>query len=60
MADYTSTQAGDWNNAATWGGGGSPSSNGDTATIAHEVDYNLGDSAIDKKPNSNRRKIIPG
>ncbi len=49
MADYISTQSGDWNTAATWGGGGHPDTNGDTATIAdgHEVDYNLGVSAIE-------------
>jgi len=47
MADYTSTQAGDWNASATWGGGGTPSVNDDTATIEHAVAYNLGDSSID-------------
>lgn len=31
---FTSTQSGNWNNAATWGGGGFPNSSGDTATIA--------------------------
>lgn len=46
MADYTSTQNGNWSNDATWGGGGHPSSNDDTATIAHEVTYDMGDSAI--------------
>ena len=44
MAAYTSTQTGLWNNSATWGGGGYPSAAGDTATIAHEVVYNLTDS----------------
>ena len=33
MVDYTSSQTGDWDAAATWGGGGFPGS-GDTATIA--------------------------
>lgn len=37
MASYTSTQAGDFNTDATWGGGGHPSSSGDTATIGHLV-----------------------
>jgi len=44
MAAYTSTQTGLWNDSATWGGGGYPSAAGDTATIAHEVVYNLTDS----------------
>ena len=48
MAAYTSTQSGDWNNVATWGGGGYPSIAGDTATIAsgHTVTYNVS-SAIE-------------
>lgn len=46
MADYTSTQNGNWNTDATWGGGGHPSANDDTATIGHEVTYDAGDSAI--------------
>lgn len=46
MAAYTSTQNGNWNDVNTWGGGGSPDTNADTATIGHEVTYNLGDSAI--------------
>ncbi len=33
-ASYTSTQTGDWNDVATWGGGGYPQT-GDTATIAN-------------------------
>jgi hypothetical protein len=37
MADYTTSQAGAWDNVATWGGGGSPSASGDTATIGHAV-----------------------
>jgi len=45
MAAYTSTQTGLWNDSATWGGGGYPSAAGDTATIAHEVVYNLTDSS---------------
>lgn len=36
MAAYTSTQNGDWNDAATWGGGGFPGI-GDTADIQHDV-----------------------
>lgn len=34
MTAYTSTQTGNWNDVATWGGGGSPSSGADTATIS--------------------------
>jgi len=43
MASYTSVQSGNWNNPATWGGGGYPSVAGDTATIAagHTVTYNV-------------------
>ena len=46
MAAYTSTQTGDWNNVATWGGGGYPGDTGaqtDTATIAntHVVTLNI-------------------
>lgn len=40
MAAYTSTQTGLWNDSATWGGGGYPSTD-DTATINHEVVYNI-------------------
>jgi hypothetical protein len=36
MSDWTSTQAGNWSDNATWGGGGHPVS-GDTATIGHAV-----------------------
>ena len=36
MAAFTSTQAGPWNDSATWGGGGVPG-DGDTATIDHAV-----------------------
>tara|TARA_R100000988_G_scaffold101985_1_gene76129 strand:+ start:327 stop:2861 length:2535 start_codon:yes stop_codon:yes gene_type:complete len=41
MATYTSTQTGDWDQAATWGGGGTPSATGDIANIAngHTVTY---------------------
>jgi len=44
MADYTSTQDGDWHSAATWGGAGVPTStdtvtisDGHTVTISEEV-----------------------
>jgi len=33
MAAYTSTQSGNFNAAATWGGGGYPSANGYTFTV---------------------------
>jgi len=41
MASYTSTQNGNWNDPATWGGSGYPSASGDTATINHTVTYNV-------------------
>ena len=43
MAAYTSTQSGNWNDAATWGGGGWPELAGDTATVSagHTVTYNV-------------------
>ena len=34
MAAYTSTQSGNFSNTATWGGGGAPTSDGDTFNIA--------------------------
>jgi hypothetical protein len=39
MAAYTSSQSGDFNAAATWGGGGYPSADGDTFSIltGHDV-----------------------
>ncbi len=37
MATFTSTQAGNWSSAATWGGGGVPG-NGDRAVVNHVVD----------------------
>jgi hypothetical protein len=43
MAAYTSTQSGNFNDAATWGGGGWPNADTDTFTVAagHTVTYNL-------------------
>ncbi|MEW6115383.1 MAG: G8 domain-containing protein [Nitrospirota bacterium] len=43
MANYVSTQSGDWNNPATWGGSGYPQLAGDTCTISagHTVTYNV-------------------
>jgi hypothetical protein len=43
MAAYTSTQSGNFDNAATWGGGGWPNADTDTFTVAagHTVTYNL-------------------
>lgn len=43
MAAYTSSQSGNFNDAATWGGGGYPSIAGDTFTVAagHTVTYNV-------------------
>lgn len=44
MADFTSTQTGNFSAAATWGGGGAPSADGDTFTIAngHTVTIDTG------------------
>jgi hypothetical protein len=46
--NYISTRSGPWSEAATWGGGGAPTSAGDTATVTagHEVVYDL-DSAVE-------------
>lgn len=43
MAAYTSTQSGDFDNPATWGGGGYPSVDGDTFVVSagHTVTYNI-------------------
>ena len=46
MATYTSTQDGNWNTDATWGGGGHPSLDNDLAVIGHVVTYDAGDSAV--------------
>ena len=45
MATYTSTQDGNWNAAATWGGGGWPSLAGDVANVGHAVAYNISSTA---------------
>lgn len=43
MVAYSSTQSGNWNSSATWGGSGYPSAAGDTFTInsGHTVTYNV-------------------
>jgi hypothetical protein len=43
MAAYTSTQSGNFNSTATWGGGGWPNADGDTFTVASNtvVTYNV-------------------
>ena len=46
-ATYTSTQAGNWNTDATWGGGGHPNLADDIAVIGHAVTYDVGESSID-------------
>ena len=46
MATYTTTQDGNWNTDATWGGGGHPTSNDDIAVIGHDVTYDAGVSAV--------------
>lgn len=45
-ATYTTTQDGNWNTDATWGGGGHPTSNDDIAVIGHDVTYDAGESAV--------------
>lgn len=44
MAAYTSTQTGNFSDSATWGGGGSPSANGDTFQVStgHTVTIDSG------------------
>jgi len=53
VADFTSTQTGNWNDGGTWGntspgsaGVDYPGANSDTATIGHTVTYDVGASAI--------------
>ena len=48
MADYTSSTSGNWDADATWGGGGHPTSAGDTATISsgHTVTYNVNSTTV--------------
>ena len=41
MATYTSTQAGPWNDPATWGGGGFPQLTNDVFNIGHLVTLNV-------------------
>jgi hypothetical protein len=55
MAAYTSTQNGNFNSAATWGGGGFPNANGDTFTITngHTVTYNISGTISDGFGDSN-------
>jgi hypothetical protein len=54
MASYTSTQNGNFDSTATWGGGGSPSVNGDSFTVAagHTVTYNISGTITDGFNNS--------
>ena len=55
MASYTSTQSGNFNDAATWGGGGFPNANADTFTITngHTVVYNVSGTISDGFGDSN-------
>lgn len=48
MTAYTATQNGDWTNAATWGGAGTPTADNDTATIplGIVVDFDANTSAL--------------
>lgn len=55
MAAYTSTQSGNFNASATWGGSGYPSANGDTFTVTagHTVTYNISSPLSDGFGDSN-------
>ncbi|MFZ2724886.1 MAG: hypothetical protein WAX77_01405, partial [Methylococcaceae bacterium] len=46
MATYTTTQDGNDQSDATWGGGGHPTSNDDIRVIGHKVTYDAGVSAV--------------
>ena len=48
MAAYTSSTSGNWDADATWGGGGHPTTAGDTATISagHTVTYNVNSTTV--------------
>jgi hypothetical protein len=47
MPTYTAVQDGNWNDPATWGGGGYPDTNADVVvTGAYKIAYNIGVSAI--------------
>lgn len=46
MATYTTTQDGNDQSDATWGGGGHPTSNDDVRVIGHKVTYDAGVSAV--------------
>ena len=46
MATYTTTQDGNWNTDATWGGGGHPTLNDDIVVIGHDVTFDAGVSAV--------------
>ena len=56
MAAYTSTQDGDWDVAATWGGGGTPGV-GDTASIGHNVSATA-DETIGTEPDDDSTYVI--
>src|ERR1041384_401337 len=57
MAAFTSSQSGNWNSAATWGGAGVPGA-GDTVSIgAHTI--TISDTRIiGTSPNNNTTKVI--
>lgn len=56
MAAYTSTQAGNWSNSATWGGGGVPG-DGDTATVAHAVAVDT-NTTVGTSPNDTTTYVV--
>lgn len=56
MAAYTSTQAGNWSNSATWGGGGVPG-DGDTATVAHAVAVDT-NTTVGTSPNDTTTFVV--
>ena len=57
--NYTSSQAGDWSNSATWGGAGVPAQ-GDNVTIAHAITVNSNTSVTNATVNAGSITISSG
>lgn len=55
-ADYTTTQAGNWSDTATWGGSGPPGI-GDLATLAHNVAVDV-NTTVGTSPNNTTTNVI--
>ncbi len=56
MTAYTSTQAGNWSDTATWGGGGTPG-DGDTASIGHAVTVDA-NTTVGTSPNDTTTYVV--